>query len=154
MAESATEQLNIREMIVDDVPQVFDIERLSFKHSSWTIDAFYHEITQNQYAKYFVAERNGQIIGYLGLWTVLDQAQVTTVAVSEIYRNLGLGQLLLKYGMTYAARTCDTMSLEVRVDNIIAQHVYEKLGFQYGGKRKNYYGDGEDALVMWVKLHE
>ena len=44
------------------------------------------------------------------------------------------------------------MSLEDRLDNVVAQHVYQNLGFEYGGKRKNYYGEGEDALVMWVNL--
>ena len=50
--------------------------------------------------------------------------------------------------MNYARFSCDVMSLEVRIDNDVAQHVYRNLGFQNGGKRKNYYGEGEDALVM------
>lgn len=56
--------------------------------------------------------------------------------------------------MDYARHTCEVMSLEVRVNNVVAQHVYTNLGFQFGGKRKNYYGEGEDALVMWVNLNE
>lgn len=56
--------------------------------------------------------------------------------------------------MDFASTTCDIMSLEVRVTNVVAQHVYTNLGFQFGGKRKNYYGEGEDALVMWVNLNE
>ena len=125
MDQQSKEQLNIREMTKEDVPQVFDLERRSFNDSSWTIDAFYHEIEQNNFAKYFVLEFEQQIIGYLGLWIVIDQAH-----------------------------TCDVMSLEVRVNNKVAQHVYENLGFQYGGKRKNYYGEGEDAMVMWVNLND
>lgn len=95
-----------------------------------------------------------EIIGYLGLWIVIDQAQITTVAIRKDYRGYGLGQLLLKYVMDFASTTCDIMSLEVRVTNNVAQHVYTNLGFQFGGKRKNYYGEGEDALVMWVNLNE
>lgn len=148
------EQLNIRLMNQNDVPQVFDIERMSFSNSSWTIDAFYHEIEQNQFAQYFVIEIGSHIIGYIGLWLVIDQAQVTTIAIDQEYRGLGLGQLLLEYAMNYSKHTCDIMSLEVRVSNEVAQHVYQKLGFQYGGKRKNYYGEGEDALVMWVNLND
>jgi len=146
------EQLNIRKMSVEDVPQVFDIERESFNDSSWTIDAFYHEIEQNQFATYFVIEYDDKIIGYLGMWIVIDQAQITTVAIKKQYRGYGLGQLLLKYVKNYASHTCEVMSLEVRLDNVVAQHVYQNLGFEYGGKRKNYYGEGEDALVMWVNL--
>ena len=141
-------------MQVDDVPSVFDIERESFNDSSWTIDAFYYELNENNFAKYFVVIFQEEIIGYLGLWIVIDQAQITTIAIKELFRDYGLGQLLLNYVMDYARHTCDVMSLEVRITNVIAQHVYKKLGFQYGGKRKNYYGEGEDALVMWVNLNE
>ena len=141
-------------MQVDDVPSVFDIERESFNDSSWTIDAFYHELNENNFAKYFVVIFQEEIIGYLGLWIVIDKAQITTIAIKESCRGYGLGQLLLNYVMDYARHTCEVMSLEVRITNVVAQHVYKKLGFQYGGKRKNYYGEGEDALVMWVNLNE
>ncbi|WP_294584705.1 ribosomal protein S18-alanine N-acetyltransferase [uncultured Staphylococcus sp.] len=154
MAKPTEQELNIRLMCADDVPQVFDLERESFNDSSWTIDAFYHEILKNNFAHYFVMEYDQRIIGYIGIWIVIDQAQITTVAIQHDYRGCGLGQLLLKYAMHYTQTKCDTMSLEVRVDNHVAQHVYENLGFQYGGKRKNYYGEGEDAMVMWVKLSD
>ena len=141
-------------MTKEDVPQVFDIERISFNDSSWSIDAFYHEIEQNEFANYFIMEFNQQVIGYIGMWIVVDQAQITTVAIDNAYRGYGLGQLLLKYAMNYAQTKCEVMSLEVKVENAVARHVYTNLGFQYGGKRKNYYGEGEDALVMWVNLNE
>ena len=97
-------------------------------------------------------EYDDKIIGYLGLWIVIDQAQITTVAITHQFRGFGLGQLLLEYVKNYASHTCEVMSLEARIGNEIAQHVYKNLGFQYGGKRKNYYGEGEDAIVMWVNL--
>lgn len=156
MAESTKieDQLQIRRMSHEDVPEVFDLEQASFQHSSWTIDGFYYELEQNNFAHYFVLEYDQRIIGYLGLWVVVDQAQVTTIAIDAAYQGHGLGQMLLKYGMNYVGAIATVMSLEVRVDNVVAQHVYRKLGFQFGGKRKNYYGDGEDALVMWVNLYE
>lgn len=156
MAESTKieDQLQIRRMSHEDVPEVFDLEQASFQHSSWTIDAFYYELEHNNFAHYFVLEYDQRIIGYLGLWVVVDQAQVTTIAIDAAYQGHGLGQMLLKYGMNYVGSIATVMSLEVRVDNVVAQHVYRKLGFQFGGKRKNYYGDGEDALVMWVNLYE
>lgn len=154
MVSETEQQLNIRLMDKADVPQVFDIERKSFDSSSWTIDTFYHEIEQNDFAFYFVIEYDEQIVGYVGLWIVLDNAQITTIAIDEQYRGYGLGQLLLKYVIDYVQEACEALSLEVRVDNYVAQHVYQNLGFQYGGKRKNYYGEGEDALVMWVNLNE
>ncbi len=156
MVESAAiqQQLNIRRMSVEDVPAVTDIERVSFMGSSWTIDAFYHEILENNFAHYFIMEYENKVIGYCGIWIVVDQAQITTIAIEPNYRGLGLGQLMLKYVMNFASAVATLMSLEVRVENHTAQHVYEKLGFEYGGRRKNYYGDGEDALVMWVNLNE
>ncbi|AVP37682.1 ribosomal-protein-alanine N-acetyltransferase [Staphylococcus felis] len=141
-------------MSVEDVPAVTDIERVSFMGSSWTIDAFYHEILENNFAHYFIMEYENKVIGYCGIWIVVDQAQITTIAIEPNYRGLGLGQLMLKYVMNFASAVATLMSLEVRVENHTAQHVYEKLGFEYGGRRKNYYGDGEDALVMWVNLNE
>ncbi len=156
MVESAAiqQQLNIRRMSVEDVPAVTDIEHVSFMGSTWTIDAFYHEILENNFAHYFIMEYENKVIGYCGIWIVVDQAQITTIAIEPNYRGLGLGQLMLKYVMNFASAVATLMSLEVRVENRTAQHVYEKLGFEYGGRRKNYYGDGEDALVMWVNLNE
>ena len=66
------------------------------------------------------------------LWIVLDNAQITTIAIDEQYRGYGLGQLLLKYVIDYVQEECEALSLEVRVDNYVAQHVYQNLGFQYG----------------------
>ncbi|WP_044360722.1 ribosomal protein S18-alanine N-acetyltransferase [Staphylococcus microti] len=141
-------------MVKEDVPAIFDIERVSFQQSSWTIDAFYHELEQNNFAHYFVMTYDEKIIGYIGLWIVVDQAQITTVAVAPEYRGYGLGQLLLNYAKNFASTIATMMSLEVRENNHVAQHVYQKMGFEFGGKRKNYYGDGEDAYVMWVNLDD
>lgn len=150
MAEQS--ELNIRKMAVEDVPAVYQIEAHSFPSGSWTIDAFYHELEKNEFAHYFVMTSHEEVVGYLGMWIVIDQAQITTIAVDEQYRGCGYGQLLLEYIMNYARLTCEMMSLEVREENSAARHVYEKAGFTYGGLRKNYYGEGQDAKVMWVKL--
>ena len=144
--------LTIRKMIETDVPAVFEIEERAFPKGSWTIDAFYHEVLHNEHAHYFVMTLDNVVIGYLGMWIVIDQAQITTVAVSETVRGMGYGALLLEYVMNYARLTCEMMSLEVRVENIAARGLYEKFGFTYGGVRRDYYGPGEDAKVMWVKL--
>ena len=68
--------------------QVFSILRESFNDSSWTIDAFYHELNENNFAKYFVVIFQEEIIGYLGLWIVIDQAQITTIAIKRIIQRL------------------------------------------------------------------
>jgi len=152
LEKQSNEALEIRKMTIEDVPQVYKIENKSFTNSSWSLEAFYHELEKNEFAHYFVVSLGDEIIAYCGIWLVIDQAQITTISVDQSYRSNGIGQLLLEYVMNFASATCTTMSLEVRVENKAARHIYEKAGFTYGGVRRNYYGDGEDAKVMWVSL--
>lgn len=143
-----------RRMTIDDVQDVYKIELASFP-TPWTLDSFYYEMTENQYADYLVAEdETGEIIGFCGIWLVIDAAQITNVAVVQSVRGQGIGETLMREAMRVAKEAnMDIMSLEVRVTNTVAQNLYRKLGFQDGGLRKGYYTDNhEDALVMWVNL--
>ncbi|MFC3883403.1 ribosomal protein S18-alanine N-acetyltransferase [Bacillus songklensis] len=142
-----------RFMEMKDIDQILLIERSSFT-VPWSREAFYNELIHNQYARYLVMEDEGQIIGYCGLWIVIDEAHITNIALLPEYRGQGLGTELLRKTMTEAKELgANTMTLEVRVSNHVAQSLYRKLGFENGGIRKNYYSDNqEDALVMWVRL--
>ncbi|AMO87115.1 ribosomal protein S18-alanine N-acetyltransferase [Solibacillus sp. FSL W7-1472] len=143
-----------RRMTIDDVQAVHKIELASFP-TPWTLDSFYYEMTENQYAHYLVAEdETGEIIGFCGIWLVIDAAQITNVAVVKSVRGQGIGETLMREAMRVAKEAnMDVMSLEVRVTNTVAQNLYRKLGFLDGGLRKGYYTDNqEDALVMWVNL--
>lgn len=143
-----------RRMTIDDVQAVHKIELATFP-TPWTLDSFYYEMTENQYAHYLVAEDgNGEIIGFCGIWLVIDAAQITNVAVVQAVRGQGIGETLMREAMRVAKEAnMDVMSLEVRVTNTVAQNLYRKLGFHDGGLRKGYYTDNqEDALVMWVNL--
>ncbi|MFS0878195.1 ribosomal protein S18-alanine N-acetyltransferase [Solibacillus isronensis] len=143
-----------RRMTIDDVQAVHKIELASFP-TPWTLDSFYYEMTENQFAHYLVAEDDkGEIIGFCGIWLVIDAAQITNVAVVQSVRGQGIGETLMREAMRVAKEAnMDLMSLEVRVTNTVAQNLYRKLGFQDGGLRKGYYTDNqEDALVMWVNL--
>lgn len=143
-----------RRMTIDDVQAVHKIELATFP-TPWTLDSFYYEMTENKYAHYLVAEdENGEIIGFCGIWLVIDAAQITNVAVVQSVRGQGIGETLMREAMRVAkGANMDVMSLEVRVTNTVAQNLYRKLGFQDGGIRKGYYTDNqEDALVMWVNL--
>lgn len=145
--------ITYRKMTVSDVPAVHDIEVATFP-TPWTLDSFYYEMNENQYAHYLVAEEDGKIVGFCGLWNVIDAAQITNVAVIAQMRGRGVGETLMREAMRVSKEAqMDVMSLEVRVTNTVAQNLYRKLGFQDGGLRKGYYADnGEDALVMWVNL--
>lgn len=142
-----------RKMTVEDVEAVYAIEVASFP-VPWTLDSFYYEMLENQFAYYTVAEESGEILGFCGSWMVVDAAQITNVAVVKSARGRKIGEGLMREAMRVAREVnMETMSLEVRVSNVVAQNLYYKLGFQDGGLRKGYYTDNqEDALVMWVKL--
>lgn len=147
--------ITYRKMTPDDVEAVHAIELATFP-TPWTLDSFHYEMRENQYAHYLVAEDEKGIIGFCGMWLVIDAAQITNVAVVERMRGQKIGEALMKEAMRVAREAnMDVISLEVRVTNVVAQNLYRKLGFQDGGIRKGYYTDnGEDALVMWVNLNE
>jgi len=146
--------ITYRKMVIDDVPAVYAIELATFP-TPWTLDSFYYEVNENQYAHYVLAiDEEDHIIGFCGMWMVVDAAQITNVAVIESARGRGIGEGLMREAMRIAQQNeMEIMSLEVRVTNTVAQNLYRKLDFQDGGLRKGYYTDnGEDALVMWVNL--
>ncbi|HWJ76665.1 MAG TPA: ribosomal protein S18-alanine N-acetyltransferase [Niallia sp.] len=142
-----------RYMTIDDIDDVYKIETVSFT-IPWSKEAFYNELTQNRFAKYIVIEHKEELVGYCGVWVVVDEAHITNIAILPAYRGMKLGETLLSKVMSEAKKHgANSMTLEVRVSNIVAQNLYRKLGFQDGAIRKNYYTDNhEDALVMWVKI--
>lgn len=145
--------MKIREMTVADIDAVLAVEEVSFPEA-WTRETYILELTQNNYATYFVIEADGKIIGFCGLWLVIDDAQITNIAILPEYRGYKIGEKLFGYTVQYAiAQGAKQLSLEVRKSNLVAQKLYKKFGLVIGGIRKGYYPDnGEDAIVMWVKL--
>lgn len=95
-------------------------------------------------------ERPGQIIGYAGMWIMVDEAHITTIAIREAWRGKGLGELLLASLIAAAAEAgAERVTLEVRVSNETAQNLYRKYGFRQEGLRRRYYSDNnEDAHIM------
>lgn len=90
------------------------------------------------------------VVGYAGMQVILDEAHVMTIAVHPDYRRRGIGELLLlQLFEEGAARGALRLTLEVRPSNQGAQELYRKYGFTIEGRRRHYYGDGEDALLMW-----
>ncbi|MFS0787871.1 ribosomal protein S18-alanine N-acetyltransferase [Shouchella sp. 1P09AA] len=142
-------------MELTDIDDVLVLEREAFT-TPWTREAFEAELTRNHYAFYFVLQENEAIIGYCGLWKVLDEAQITNVAILKARRGHSYGEYLLGSIMEWLKMVeAKTLSLEVRASNEIAQGLYGKLGFLKVGVRKNYYADNqEDAWVMWVMLND
>jgi ribosomal-protein-alanine N-acetyltransferase len=94
--------------------------------------------------------RGGHIIGYAGMWLMVDEAHITTIAVRTARRGKGLGELLLASLIEAAIGTgARRVTLEVRVSNETAQRLYRKYGFHQEGLRRRYYSDNnEDAYIM------
>ncbi|MFC6653098.1 ribosomal protein S18-alanine N-acetyltransferase [Paenibacillus rhizoplanae] len=148
-------ELVFRLMRLEDVPAILVIEREAFT-MPWTEEAFRNELTHNHFAKYMVMELAGHIIGYAGMWAIVDEAHVTNIALLEAYRGRKWGERLLDELMKTAAYLgMKSITLEVRVSNEVAQNLYRKKGFKPAGTRKGYYSDNrEDALIMWADLPE
>jgi len=90
------------------------------------------------------------ILGYGGLWKIVDEAHISTIAVTPEYRGRGIGELLL-IAMIDTSQELDAklVTLEVRKSNETAQALYRKYWFEIVGERKRYYSDnGEDAWIM------
>lgn len=150
MAMEYTLEIDIEQMHVSDLDRVLEIEGLSYP-TPWSRRAFQSEITDNTYAYYFVARHAGVVIGYVGMWVILDEAHITNIAVHPDFRRKAIGRRMLMAMFEEAKRHGATrMTLEVRVSNYGAQALYKDLGFVNRGVRKGYYSDtNEDAYIMW-----
>ena len=140
---------SIRPMVPDDLPQVMAIEHGSFSHE-WSESFFLHEITANQVARYLVACADSQISGYIGIWLIVGEIHITTIAVNPDNRREGIGELLLISSIDLALEHCaSVITLEVSRANSGARTLYQKYGFVEEGMRPNYYSEtGDDALIM------
>lgn len=143
----------IREMTIEDIDQVIEIEKESFS-TPWSRDAFINEIRDNVLAIYVVVEVDGKVVGYGGFWRILDEAHITNIAVKKECRGKGVGDVIIIGIIDYCEKNnIPNITLEVRESNISAQNLYRKHKFSSYGVRPGYYTDnGEDAVIMWRKM--
>ena len=143
----------VRSLCRDDLESVLRIEQLVFS-VPWSLNSFQTELRDNEYARYFCLELEGQIIGYMGLWLIIDEGHITNIAIQPGFQGQGWGGLLLGSAMAEMRRQgMERMTLEVRASNLKAQEFYRRFGFTVAGVRKKYYSDnGEDALIMWAEV--
>ena len=146
--------LRVEPMTLDDLPSVHAIERASFA-VPWPDDAYRNEIQTNRLATYVVARLGEDVVGFAGLWVMVDEAHITTFAVDPRWRRRGVGERMLLTLLDLAvARQAREATLEVRLSNLPARKLYEKHGFRPVGIRVRYYSDnGEDALIMTTDPH-
>ena len=144
-----TSRVVVEPMRLEDVSAVHEIERLSFR-TPWPAYAFEQELKGNRLAHYVVARAGDRVVGFAGIWMMVDEAHITTFSVHPEWRRQQIGRQLLlslvELSVTIGARR---MTLEVRASNESAQSLYRSFGFEVAGRRPGYYtDDGEDALVM------
>jgi len=158
----------VKAMTLDDIDQVIEIEKTAFS-APWSARAYRYEITQNDHSTILVVRqaristsllaqlrswlklsRPAPLLGYAGLWLLVDEVHICTIAVHPLWRGQGLGELLLASLLVQGKLlgACKA-TLEVRVSNNAALELYLKYGFQIVSRRKRYYtNNNEDAYIM------
>jgi ribosomal-protein-alanine N-acetyltransferase len=142
---------HLRMMDPADVSEVMAVERASYS-AGWPATAFERELTQNAMARYVVLRSSpaGPVVGFGGLWLMVDEAHIVTVAIVPSERRRSLGSIIV-YGLMSLAieKQMALATLEVRVSNEAARALYAMYGFYEVGLRKRYYSDNhEDAVIM------
>ena len=172
-------KLTMRYMSLPDIPEVTAIDQVSFD-PAWSARSYVYEVSESNYSHMVVLEQsadekptpgwrrlvppfssNGsdaesQIVGYGGLWHIVDESHISTIATHPQYRGRGWGEILLA-GMIQRSITLKAsyIVLEVRVSNVVAQRLYEKYAFEtLAVKPKYYHNNGEDAYDMRLNLED
>lgn len=133
---------------LDDIDALGNMEEKYFP-SPWTKAQFEEEMKNNPFSRIYVLKDKDKLVGYIDYWIIFDQAQINKICIEEEYRRQHLGEYLMQEAFEEMKENdVFSITLEVRVSNIKAQKLYEKLGFKNVLLKKAYYSDGEDAFYM------
>ena len=142
--------LTFRPMGREDLDAVMEIERASFPQP-WSPGLFLHEL-KVPFSKTILARTpngSGELLGYICRWLVGDEVHILNLAVRPERRHSGVGRALVELVVQEAEeRGASTITLEVRRENVAAIALYHAFGFTERGVRRNYYGRGQDAIIM------
>lgn len=133
-----------------DIEDIARIENSCFS-VPWSLDAIEQEICENKLAKFFIAcDGEDNVVGFIGIWTLIDECQINKVAVLPEKRKLGIGKAILNHVLKLTREQgIKSWYLEVRESNIAAKALYKSAGFSSVGIRKGYYVEPiEDAVLM------
>lgn len=144
--------MEIRKATLEDLEGIHQVESNAF-NDPWSQQAFKDELS-NPITTYFVAEQDKEVVGFVGMWEVMGEGQITNVAVHTKERKKGIGKALIEKLIHYSKeKNLDILLLEVRISNAPARALYTLKGFEEIGKRKNYYTKPtEDAILMALTL--
>lgn len=143
--------MEIRKMTENDLPKVCEMEQEIFSQP-WSEEDFRNSMNDENNG-YFVAGLEGNVVGYCGYWGIAGEGDIYNVAVKKEYRGQKIGYSMLSALIKDAAgRGITSLTLEVRLSNAAAIHLYEALGFECAGVRKDFYTKPkEDAVIMWLR---
>jgi ribosomal-protein-alanine N-acetyltransferase len=149
---AAGESVRFRPMTTADMDEIMAIERISYRFP-WSQGFFLQEL-QVACARSILVEVEGKIAGYVLYWLLPGTIDIHNLAIHVDFRRQGLARLLLTMVLGQAReQSISRVTLEVRTSNVVAQKLYESMGFRKTGVRKGYYSDdGEDALAMTLEL--
>lgn len=142
--------VQIERMRSEDAETVAELDKKCFP-TPWSLSAYLTEV-HNPSGYYIVAWVDGRIVGYAGMWLIMDEAHITTIGVDPGFRGRKIGERMLVHLLQEAIhRGARRSTLEVRRTNAVAQNLYAKYNFHTVAVRKGYYtNNDEDAFVMWV----
>jgi ribosomal-protein-alanine N-acetyltransferase len=146
---------NIERVVTDrDLEAVLEIEAMSFTNP-WTREMYLREMDNPRVSHIYLVRvetaDGAAVAGFCSFWLVFDELHINNLAIHPMYRRRGIGTALLQHAMRTAARLgARRATLEVRQSNEEARRIYERLGFETAGIRRNYYAHPtEDALILW-----
>lgn len=151
MSSGRSGELTFRLARPDDLERVAELEREAFS-PPWSADDLALVLSAAE-PLLLLAERGGELVGYALFQRVLGEAELLRIGVATSLRGGGLGARLLAEGLRLLAAAGDSAChLEVREGNVPARRLYARAGFRTEGRRRAYYGDGEDALLYRLDL--
>jgi ribosomal-protein-alanine N-acetyltransferase len=131
----------------EDLADIVRIERLCFSQP-WSRGSFERELTL-PFSRLAIARLESGTSGFLCRWLIAQECHILNIAVHPDLRRHGIGSRLLSWAVAEAqAKGATFITLEVRRSNLAARSLYRKFQFEERRLRRNYYGPGEDALVM------
>ena len=139
--------IEISNMTESDLNEILPILSTEFDEF-WSEGVIKSEF-KNPNSKYVIAKEDGEIVGFGGIWITPVDVHITDIVTKKKKRNNGIGSKILEKLITISKTTGrESLTLEVNEKNEVAKHLYEKSGFKELGRRKRYYNNTEDALIM------
>ncbi len=146
------DNVEISKMELSDLELIKDVLLTDFD-DFWSYNTFKNELL-NQNSKYIIAKIDNRIVGFAGIWNVIDEVHITNIVTLKSLRKKGIATAMLKKLLEIASLegSIRSITLEVNANNISAKKLYEKFGFKIAGLRKKYYNNIDDAIIMTKEI--